>query len=276
MHDISLIMAFAAGVVSFLSPCVLPLVPGYLSVVSGLSFDQLALSHSKPALLRRAAGHAVFFILGFSTIFVALGASATAIGQFMQVRANLFTKIGGVIVILLGLHIMGVWKIGLLYREKRFLRSGLSKGVVGAFITGLAFAFAWTPCIGPILGAILTFSATQETVSRGILLLSIYSLGLGVPFLLAALGMQSFLGPVRADQGLSSRHRGGRRPPYRRNGHLDAHQQFDMAFRATGLSQSIRLVRHHEHERSNYEQIPSADSQHDDLGGGGRGTDLGV
>jgi cytochrome c-type biogenesis protein len=193
MHDISLIMAFAAGVVSFLSPCVLPLVPGYLSVVSGLSFDQLALSHSKPALLWRAAGHAVFFILGFSTIFVALGASATAIGQFLQVRANLFTKIGGVIVILLGLHIMGVWKIGLLYREKRFLRSSPPKGAVGAFITGLAFAFAWTPCIGPILGAILTFSATQETVSRGVLLLSTYSLGLGVPFLLAALGMQSFL-----------------------------------------------------------------------------------
>ena len=193
MHDISLIMAFAAGVVSFLSPCVLPLVPGYLSVISGLSFDQLAQSHSKPALLRRAASHAVFFILGFSTIFVALGASVTAIGQFLQVRANLFTKIGGVIVILLGLHIMGVWKIGLLYREKRVTENNPHKGLVGAYITGLAFAFAWTPCIGPILGAILTFSATQETVSRGVLLLSIYSLGLGVPFLLAALGMQSFL-----------------------------------------------------------------------------------
>jgi cytochrome c-type biogenesis protein len=98
-----------------------------------------------------------------------------------------------VIVILLGLHIMGVWKIGLLYREKRFTENKPHKGLVGAYITGLAFAFAWTPCIGPILGAILTFSATQETVSRGVLLLSIYSLGLGVPFLLAALGMQSFL-----------------------------------------------------------------------------------
>lgn len=193
MHDISLIMAFAAGVISFLSTCVLPLVPAYLSVVSGLSLDELAFSQGKPALFRRAAGHALLFIFGFSTIFVALGASATAVGQFLQVRANLFTQIGGIIVILLGLHIMGIWKIGLLYREMRFMRNTPPKGAVGAFITGLAFAFAWTPCIGPILGAILTFAATQETVSRGVLLLSIYSLGLGVPFLLAALGMQSFL-----------------------------------------------------------------------------------
>ncbi len=201
IQDVSFLMAFVAGVVSFLSPCVLPLVPAYLSFVSGMSLDDLVLAQGKPALLRRAAGRALFFILGFSTIFVALGASATAIGQFLQVRANLFTQIGGIIVILLGLHIMGVWRIGLLYREKRFLHSTPAKGAVGAFITGVAFAFAWTPCIGPILGAILTFSATQETVSRGVLLLSIYSLGLGVPFLLAALGTQSFLTLFRQIKG---------------------------------------------------------------------------
>jgi len=193
IQDVSFLMAFVAGVVSFLSPCVLPLVPAYLSVVSGLSYDELALSQGNPALHRRAAGHALFFILGFSAIFVALGASATAVGQFLQVRANLFTQIGGILVILLGLHIMGIWKIGLLYREKRFLHRSPPQGAVGAFITGVAFAFAWTPCVGPILGAILTFAATQETVSRGVLLLSVYSLGLGVPFLLAALGIQSFL-----------------------------------------------------------------------------------
>lgn len=193
MQEVSLIMALIAGVVSFLSPCVLPLVPGYLSVVSGISFDELTTAQGKPALIKRAAIHSLLFILGFSTIFVALGASATAIGQFLLPRMALFTKIGGIIVILLGLHIMGIWKIGLLYREKRFSQTNRKKGLVGSYITGLVFAFAWTPCVGPILGAILTLAATQESVGSGVMLLSIYSLGLGVPFFLAALATQKFL-----------------------------------------------------------------------------------
>ncbi len=205
MQEVTLIMACVAGVVSFLSPCVLPLVPGYLSFITGMSFDELAMAHGNPALLRRAATNALTFILGFSTIFVALGASATAIGQFLLFQADFFTKIGGVIVILLGLHIMGVWKIGLLYREKRLIqpdsKQGQKRGLLSTYVTGLAFAFAWTPCVGPILGAILAFAGTQETVHQGVLLLSIYSLGLGLPFLLAALAMQSFLTLFRRVKG---------------------------------------------------------------------------
>ncbi len=146
MQEVSFIMAFVAGVVSFLSPCVLPLVPGYLSFITGMSFDELAMAHGNPVVLRRAATNALIFILGFSTIFVALGASATVIGQFLLFQADFFTKIGGVIVILLGLHIMGVWKIGLLYREKRFIQSdskqGRKHGLLSTYVTGLAFAFA--------------------------------------------------------------------------------------------------------------------------------------
>ncbi len=197
MQEVSFIMAFVAGTVSFLSPCVLPLVPGYLSFVSGMSFDELAMAHGKPVLVKRAASNAIFFILGFSTIFVALGASATAIGRFLLFQADFFLKIGGIIVILLGLHIMGIWKMGFLYREKRFIQTnpdkGRKNGLLSSYITGLAFAFAWTPCVGPILGAILAFAGTQETVHQGVVLLSIYSLGLGLPFLLTALAMQSFL-----------------------------------------------------------------------------------
>jgi len=194
-------MAFVAGVVSFLSPCVLPLVPGYLSFVSGISVDELASAQRQSPLIKRAAVHALVFILGFSTIFVALGASATAIGQFLQTRADFFSKVGGILVVVLGLHIMGVWKIGLLYRERRFAQSSLKTGLVASYLTGLVFAFAWTPCIGPILAAILTLSATQETVGHGVTLLSVYSLGLGVPFLLTALATHSFLTLFRQIKG---------------------------------------------------------------------------
>jgi len=186
-------MAFVAGIVSFLSPCVLPLVPGYLSFISGLSFNELASVQAKPALVKRATLNALFFILGFSTIFVALGASATVIGQLLLSRMDLLSKIGGVIVILLGLHIMGIFKIGWLYREKRLIQTSPDKGLLGSYVTGLAFAFAWTPCVGPILGAILTLAATQGTVDQGIGLLTVYSLGLGLPFLLTAVATQSFL-----------------------------------------------------------------------------------
>ena len=193
IQDVSFFMAFVAGVVSFLSPCVLPLVPAYLSFVSGMSMGELEAAPDNPALVRRAVIHALLFILGFSTIFVALGATATALGHFLLTSSDFFRKIGGIIVVLLGLHIMGVWKIGLLYREKRFAQTSPKKGLVHAYVTGLAFAFAWTPCVGPILGAILTLAATQETVGRGEMLLSVYSLGLGLPFLLSALAMHSFV-----------------------------------------------------------------------------------
>jgi len=199
MQHVSLIMAFAAGAVSFLSPCVLPLVPSYISFVSGMSFDDLTKGKSRQ--LKRAAMHAVVFIFGFSAVFISLGASATAIGQFLVSRLDLFTKIGGIIVILLGLHILGIWKIGLLYREKHFIQALPNAGLLGAFVTGLAFAFAWTPCIGPILGAILTFAATQETVNQGVILMAAYSLGLGVPFFVTAIAAHSFLTVFRRVKG---------------------------------------------------------------------------
>ena len=193
MQEVSLVIVFVAGVVSFLSPCVLPLVPGYLSFISGISFNELSSGQGNPSIVKRTTENALIFILGFSTVFVALGASATVIGQLLLSRLDLFSKIGGVVVILLGLHIMGIWKIGWLYREKRLIQMSPNKGLAGSYVTGLAFAFAWTPCVGPILGVILTLAATQGTVNQGVMLLSVYSLGLGLPFLLTALAIQSFL-----------------------------------------------------------------------------------
>lgn len=186
MPSVSVPAAAVAGVVSFLSPCVLPLVPGYLAFVSGTSDvatdGQPAVPTSK--ILSRAGA----FVLGFSTVFVLLGASATRIGQFLTSRGALFGQIAGLIVIVFGLHLMGVFRIPLLYREKRVQTTRPPRSPFGAFVIGTAFAFGWTPCIGPILGAVLGLAAVQESAWQGVGLLSVYSLGLGVPFLLAALG----------------------------------------------------------------------------------------
>jgi cytochrome c-type biogenesis protein len=185
--------AFAAGVASFLSPCVLPLVPGYLSYVSGLSLEQLSQGGDRRLVARRAGVGALFFVLGFSTVFTALGASASAIGQWLAAYATILSRVAGVVVIVFGLHTAGVVRITALYREKRLSATGLPPGLWSSFVMGLAFAFGWTPCIGPILGTILALAATESTVARGMFLLAVYSLGLGVPFLLAALGVNAFL-----------------------------------------------------------------------------------
>ena len=192
MHSLPLpIAAFVAGLLSFLSPCVLPLVPGYVSLISGATVEDLQSSDRR--LLRTVMLHSVTFVLGFSVVFIALGAVATSVGQFANQYHALLTKIAGGVVIIFGLHLTGLMKIKALYADKRLHNVKGSSSVAGSFLVGFAFAFGWTPCIGPILAAILVLAETQDTVLKGILLLAIYSLGLAVPFLLTSLGVDRFL-----------------------------------------------------------------------------------
>lgn len=192
MDQISLGLAFIAGVISFLSPCVLPLIPGYISFLSGLSLEELKSGKSREEIIKKAGMTSVFFVIGFSIVFIFLGASATFLGKFLGEHIMIFTKIAGIIIILLGLHLAGLLKIKWLNMEKRVKISNASGGPLGAFLIGLAFAFGWTPCIGPILGGILTLAATKETVIDGVVLLSFYSLGLGIPFIITGFSVVLF------------------------------------------------------------------------------------
>jgi cytochrome c-type biogenesis protein len=192
MENVSILTAFVFGIISFISPCVLPIVPGYLSFISGYSIDEM-LSSARPDLLKKVTLNSVLFVAGFSVIFVALGASATAIGHFLLQQFALFSKIAGIIIIIFGLNCVGLFKIRFLNYEKKF-HTGRRIGLLGSFVAGLAFAFGWTPCIGPVLAAILALAAQQDTVGKGIILLSVYSLGLGIPFLAASLSINAFLG----------------------------------------------------------------------------------
>jgi cytochrome c-type biogenesis protein len=192
---IGLITAFAAGVVSFLSPCVLPLVPGYVSFVAGSSLEELR-DDQAPRL--HALGLSITFVLGFTTVFVALGASASALGQLLLGYRYELGLVAGVVVILFGLHLLGLTPFAAMNREARFHLDVPGGRLLSAYVLGLAFAFGWTPCIGPILGAILTLGASTAEVGRGALLLAIYSLGLGLPFLVAALFTGTLLARLRA------------------------------------------------------------------------------
>ena len=191
---VSVVAAFFAGILSFLSPCVLPLVPAYISFMSGVSVDELQRSSHRGEVLRQTLFTSLTFIVGFSLVFVLLGATATTIGKFLLTQFGLMSKIAGIIIILLGLHFLGLFKktLSFLNYEKRFHVHQIRAGMPGAFLIGLAFAFGWTPCVGPILGPILFLAGGQQTVWQGILLLSVYSLGLGVPFLLTAIATQKF------------------------------------------------------------------------------------
>lgn len=189
---VSLLTAFAAGLASFVSPCVLPIVPGYLSFISGVNVAQLKDGEAPAHLVRKVVITSLFFILGFSTVFVTLGAAATLIGYYLQQYKRVLAMVGGVIVIILGLHTAGLLRIPWLLYEKRAEMRQRPLGLLGAYVVGLAFGFGWTPCIGPILGAILVYASQQETVTEGMVLLSSYSAGLGVPFLAAALAIQGF------------------------------------------------------------------------------------
>ncbi len=198
MGNVSLLAAFVAGLLSFVSPCVLPLIPGYLSFISGVTLDEMRGTAGGPSVApspgtrRRILVSSLAFVTGFSLVFVALGASATAIGQFLMARLTILGRIAGVVIILFGLHTMGVLEIGWLYKEKRLHSLRKPAGPLGALLVGVAFTFGWTPCIGPILAAILAVAAAQESVGQGVQLLAAYSLGLGIPFVVTSLAINQF------------------------------------------------------------------------------------
>lgn len=184
-------LALLAGIVSFLSPCVLPIVPPYLAFMTGTSLDQMT-AEEAPAR-NRAIIPAIFFVLGLSTVFVLLGIGASAFGQAIIQYQDWFARIAGIIVMIFGLHFLGIIRIGLLYREARIDAGSGGGGLLGAYILGLAFAFGWTPCIGPILGMILSFVIQGDNMSGGIALMAVYAIGLGVPFVLAAIYINPFM-----------------------------------------------------------------------------------
>jgi cytochrome c-type biogenesis protein len=189
---IGLLTAFAAGFISFASPCVLPIVPGYLSFITGLGLQELTEQEKRKTIVRKAAINSVLFVLGFSIIFILLGASATTIGSALHENLNIISKFAGVIITILGLHMIGLIRIPFLLYEKRLHAESKSLGAGRSLIVGILFAFGWTPCIGPILAGILTIAAIQETAGQGIALLGVYSLGLGIPFILSAIFLNSF------------------------------------------------------------------------------------
>jgi len=195
MTSVSYAAAFVAGLLSFVSPCVLPLIPGYLSFVSGVSLEEMRGGAGGPttvAARRQVLLSSIAFVMGFSLVFVALGASASAVGEFIGRRLPLLGKVAGVVIIVFGLHTMGLFRIRWLESEKRVQTKGKPAGMLGAMLVGVAFAFGWTPCIGPILGGILVVAGAQDTVTDGVKLLAVYSAGLGLPFMATALAVNRF------------------------------------------------------------------------------------
>ena len=209
--NVTIAAALFAGMLSFLSPCVLPLVPPYLVYLTGASLERFADAEPEPRVRRETLAAALLFVLGFSTVFVALGASASAVGALLRAYSGELAILAGAAIIVMGLHFLGLTPIALLMREKR-LEVAKPVGLWGAYLMGLAFALGWTPCIGPILAAILAVAASEETVTRGASMLAVYSLGLGIPFLLAAFAVESFaafLARFRAHLGLVEKAMGG-------------------------------------------------------------------
>lgn len=189
--DVSYLGAFLGGLLSFVSPCVLPLVPPYLCFLGGVTFEQL--EQPGAAATRRVFAGALAFVLGFATVFVAMGLGASAIGQAIAHYFDILSIVAGAIVIVFGLHLLGVFRIGLLFREARFHVGGRSATIASAYLVGLAFAFGWSPCVGPILAPILTLAGAKESMAEGGALLGVYALGMGVPFLAAAAAAPWFL-----------------------------------------------------------------------------------
>src|SRR5262249_6245020 len=209
--DVTILAALLAGALSFLSPCVLPLVPPYLVYLTGASRERLADAETRPAAKRDTVVAALLFVLGFTTVFVALGAGASAVGATLRAYANLLATLAGIAIIIMGLHFLRLTQSAMLAREKQ-LEGGKPVGLLGAYVMGLAFAFGWTPCIGPILAAILAVAASEATVVKGAGLLAVYSLGLGIPFLIAAAAVEpfaAFLSRFRAHLGTVEKAMGG-------------------------------------------------------------------
>ena len=184
----TLSIAFLAGLISFLSPCVLPLIPGYISYISGTSFDKIKEKKRNLIFIKT-----IFFTLGFSFVFIALGSAATFIGQFFLVNSNILRIIAGIIIILFALQLIGFINFNFLNKDVRVFTSKYNKNMAFPFVVGVAFGFGWTPCIGPILGSIITLAALEEKIGRGILLLSFYSLGLAIPFIISGILIDKFL-----------------------------------------------------------------------------------
>ena len=196
MEKISLFIAFGAGILSFFSPCILPLIPAYISFITGLSLDELRMPGNKKRNienLQKIFWQTILFVLGFSFIFVALGATASYLGDVISRYEKMIRIAGGSVIIILGLHVTGVFNIKQLQHEKKLHLRSKPANIFGAFIIGMVFAVGWTPCVGPALAAILGLAGTQKTVAKGIILLSAYSFGLGLPFILTALTMNAFL-----------------------------------------------------------------------------------
>ena len=187
--DVTFAAALLAGLLSFLSPCVLPLVPPYLVYLAGASLERLADGEGQPRVRRETVVAAALFVLGFSTVFIAFGASASAIGALVHAYSSGLATLAGIVIIVMGLHFLGLTRLALLMREKR-VEMAKPVGLWGAYVMGLAFAFGWTPCIGPILAAILAVAASKDTVAKGAVLLAVYSAGLGIPFLAAAFAVE--------------------------------------------------------------------------------------
>jgi cytochrome c-type biogenesis protein len=201
LQNISLLAAFSAGLLSFVSPCVLPLVPSYISYITGLSIDQLADVEERQRFRFAIIANSLLFIAGFSAVFIALGASASFIGQLLWEYQDHLRKIGGVLIVIFGLYLVGALKLNVLTAEKRFHFRSRPAGYVGSFLIGIAFAAGWTPCVGPVLGTILAYAGTKEDVLDGVTLLTAYSLGLGLPLFVTALGVDRFLGYFKQVRG---------------------------------------------------------------------------
>ncbi|MDW7648288.1 MAG: cytochrome c biogenesis protein CcdA [Nitrospiraceae bacterium] len=191
--NISLVAAFSAGLLSFVSPCVLPLVPSYISYITGLSIEQLTDATVRSKFKKSIIVNALLFIAGFTAVFVSFGASASFIGQALMTYQDHIRRIGGILIIVFGLYLLGVLNISFLKMEHRFQFRSRPVGYVGSFLIGVAFAAGWTPCVGPVLGTILLYASTTDSMMNGVLLLTSYSLGLGLPLFLTALGVDRFL-----------------------------------------------------------------------------------
>ncbi len=194
LNQVSLFAAFSAGLLSFVSPCVLPLVPSYLSYITGLSVEKLGDADTREQFRKPIILNSLLFVAGFSSVFIAFGASATLVGQLLYQYQDIIRKVGGVLIILFGLYLLGLFKSQFLMREHRLLHfESRPVGYIGSFLIGTAFAAGWTPCVGPVLGAILAYASTTDSMKDGVILLATYSAGLGIPFILTAFGVDRFL-----------------------------------------------------------------------------------
>lgn len=192
IENVSIFIALSAGFISFLSPCILPLIPSYMAFITGISLEELSHEKNLKRVRKIVIINSLLFILGFSIIFITLGASATFIGKFLSRNIRWFEIVGGCVVILLGLHFIGIFRLKFLNREKKIHLKDKPLGFIGTVLVGMAFGAGWTPCVGPILGAILTMAATTQNIFKGMVLLAFYSVGLGLPFLISGLIIHKF------------------------------------------------------------------------------------